>query len=261
MDKFTFHKKYYDVIRELSDADQLAIYRTMCEATFDDKPSEIDGLAGGIYELIKPDLNLSIKRSKSGKKGGSKTKAPKEKKEQPKTVRVSSILPSQAEIPKKDIYVSFSKFMLTNEQYDKLIRKGHTKTQIDEKINKFKSYGEIKQKKYSSLYNVLLKWLPAIVEQPKWDLEFNEFVKYLNLKKGSKHKLNKDVQIEFLKRKQEGTTLEDFKAAIDNAIADEFQKKQKYVNLTTEYLTRTNTIERYANVVAQNKDQLIIDIE
>ena len=72
--KFSFFASYARAIQLLDDKSTGQLLKAMCAYAFEDK--EPDGLSKSlepIWELIKPNLEISVKRAKYGQKGGRQT--------------------------------------------------------------------------------------------------------------------------------------------------------------------------------------------
>ncbi len=71
IDSFVFYKSFYEAIKDLSDADQLDIYKSMCEyALFHKEIEHTSVISKSIFALIKPQLDANYKRRLDGNKGG-----------------------------------------------------------------------------------------------------------------------------------------------------------------------------------------------
>ncbi len=62
---FTFMRSYFEAIEDLSDADQLKVYRAISAFSLNDEEVELDGLANTIFKLIKPILIKGNNKSKN----------------------------------------------------------------------------------------------------------------------------------------------------------------------------------------------------
>ena len=77
-DKFPFFESYYESLRELPPEQFKDVVTAMCEKAFHDNDVTLNGTAKGFYTLIKPiiekSLELSERRSSTGRLGGRPTK-------------------------------------------------------------------------------------------------------------------------------------------------------------------------------------------
>lgn len=69
-DRFTFFASYYDAISDLNDADQLTMFRAICQYALTGEVPKLDGVLSTIFKLILPVLNTGKKRAVAGKTGG-----------------------------------------------------------------------------------------------------------------------------------------------------------------------------------------------
>lgn len=83
-DSFVFYKSFYDSIKELDPKDQVQIYNAIFQYQFDEKISDLKGVAKSIFTLIIPQLEANNKRYVNGCKGGAPKNNQNAKKEQPK---------------------------------------------------------------------------------------------------------------------------------------------------------------------------------
>ena len=67
---FIFYQSFYDAINDLDDADQLIVYRAICEYGLTGEEPELSGVASAMFKLIKPQIDANAKRRENGKKGG-----------------------------------------------------------------------------------------------------------------------------------------------------------------------------------------------
>lgn len=91
MDKrkqFTFYRSYYEAIVDLSKKDQTSVLLAICAYALDAKEPDLKGTASAVFKLIKPTLDASREKAKSGKKGGeSKQTASKPQANEKQTAR------------------------------------------------------------------------------------------------------------------------------------------------------------------------------
>lgn len=71
--RFTFFASYYESLRELPDADQLALYRAIMLLAFEGKEPRFDSpIARSIWAAIRPNIQSTINKSNAGMIGGGK---------------------------------------------------------------------------------------------------------------------------------------------------------------------------------------------
>lgn len=74
-EQFTFYRSYYSAIKKIKNAkERLALYDAIIAYALDGETVELQDFAGAIFDLIKPTLDASRRKSENGKKGG-ETKA------------------------------------------------------------------------------------------------------------------------------------------------------------------------------------------
>ena len=68
---FTFFASYYDALQYLSDSEFGEMIKAICEYALRGKEPELDNpVLKGYWTLIRPTLDLSIKRAEAGRRGG-----------------------------------------------------------------------------------------------------------------------------------------------------------------------------------------------
>lgn len=68
---FTFFASYYEALQYLSNEDSGQMFKAICEYALNgQEPDLYDPILKGYWTLIKPTLDISIKRSKAGRAGG-----------------------------------------------------------------------------------------------------------------------------------------------------------------------------------------------
>lgn len=76
-DSFVFYRSFYEAIEDLSDKEQLKVYKAISKLALNDEETELSGIANTIFKLIKPQLKANNDRYENGKKGGRPKKEPK----------------------------------------------------------------------------------------------------------------------------------------------------------------------------------------
>lgn len=82
-DSFIFYRSFYEAIKEVSEEQQLQVYRAISIYALEQEEIELEGVAKAIFSLVKPQLDANYKKYENGKQSKSKTKA-KEKQTQSK---------------------------------------------------------------------------------------------------------------------------------------------------------------------------------
>ena len=65
-DSFIFYRSFFETIGDLDDADQLQIYRAICEFSLNEKSIDLTGFSKTIFRLIEPQLLANKRRFKNG---------------------------------------------------------------------------------------------------------------------------------------------------------------------------------------------------
>lgn len=69
-DSFIFYRSFYEAIEDIDCDNKLLLYDAICRKSLYDEEIELNGLAGTLYKLIKPQLDANNERYKNGAKGG-----------------------------------------------------------------------------------------------------------------------------------------------------------------------------------------------
>ena len=69
-DSFIFYKSFFEAIRDHDSKNRLLLYDAICNKDLYDKETELRGIAGTLYKLIKPQIEANTKKYSDGKKGG-----------------------------------------------------------------------------------------------------------------------------------------------------------------------------------------------
>ena len=140
IDKFTFYKNYYEILRYLSDQDRLVMYDAILKYMFEDEEPELQDLLKGIWVNIKMPMDTNKKNISNGLKGGaptgnqnaSKEKQPKNNPEDnPKTTQ--SI--TQRTTQKQANNISYFLFLISNNKYKYIIYNNNIYNKIEEWLN------------------------------------------------------------------------------------------------------------------------------
>lgn len=76
-DSFIFYRSFYEAIKEVSEEQQLQVYRAISIYALEQEEIELTGVAKAIFSLVKPQLDANYKKYENGKQSKSKTKAKK----------------------------------------------------------------------------------------------------------------------------------------------------------------------------------------
>ena len=120
INKFTFYKNYYEIIRYLNDKERLIMYDTILNYMFEEKEPELKGLLNGIWTNIKMPLDTNKKNINNGKNGG-RPKTQEKPKNNPKynpkeTQSITQKKPNQEPKPKAN-NISYFLFLISNNIY------------------------------------------------------------------------------------------------------------------------------------------------
>ena len=111
IDKFTFYKNYFEILKYLPDKDRLKMYDAILNYMFENKEPELNGLLQGIWINIKMPLDTNKKNINNGIKGG----RPKNN-NQDKTQTTTQIKP-KCEPKVKANNISYFLFLISNNKY------------------------------------------------------------------------------------------------------------------------------------------------
>lgn len=106
---FIFYRSFFETIGDLNDADQLQIYRAICEFSLNEKSTDLTGFPKTIFRLIEPQLTANKARFKNGclgAKHGAKGGRPKSKKTPKKPLPNPKLTPSVT--PNKNVNVNLN---------------------------------------------------------------------------------------------------------------------------------------------------------
>ena len=141
IDKFTFYKNYFEILKYLPDKDRLKMYDAILNYMFENKEPELNGLLQGIWINIKMPLDTNKKNINNGIKGG----RPKNN-NQNKTQTTTQIKP-KCEPKAKANNISYFLFLISNNKY-KYIYKDNN---IYNSIIDWLKYKEEKKEKYTEI--------------------------------------------------------------------------------------------------------------
>ena len=67
-DGFTFYKSFYMGLKNLDDKTYRQVMDAICEHAFMDNDIELDGVASALYEIMKPNIDNSIIKTRNRRK-------------------------------------------------------------------------------------------------------------------------------------------------------------------------------------------------
>ena len=70
---FTFYGSFLDAIKELEDADRLAVYDAICTYGITGEVPELSGVPSMAFKLMRPIIDANLSKRAAGKKGGEST--------------------------------------------------------------------------------------------------------------------------------------------------------------------------------------------
>lgn len=74
-EQLTFFESYFDAIEDFDDEDRLALYDGIMRYVFRDEEPSFDGFKATAWKLIRPNVDKSLKRSKTNRENASKATA------------------------------------------------------------------------------------------------------------------------------------------------------------------------------------------
>lgn len=69
-DSFVFYKSFYDAINELTNEEQLTMYKAITKYAIEGELDELSGVCKVVFTLVKPQIDANNKKFTDGKKGG-----------------------------------------------------------------------------------------------------------------------------------------------------------------------------------------------
>ena len=87
-ESFVFYRSFWDAIREMEEADQLAMFRAICAYALDGKaPALTSAIHRAVFAAIRPNIDTNNAKREGGKRGGRpKTKTGKTTVSNPETI-------------------------------------------------------------------------------------------------------------------------------------------------------------------------------
>ena len=168
-DSFIFYKSFYDAIMQIEDEKiRLQSFEALTRYALEGIESPVEGIAGVVFALVKPQIDANkiryengCKGAKFGKLGGRPKKDPpaeEKPQEDPKKPKKDK--------PEKHKFGEFQHVLLTQDEYDRLVAdRGAVAT--DEAIKFFDEYIEDKGYKTKSHNMALRRWVFDAVEDKK----------------------------------------------------------------------------------------------
>lgn len=118
INKFTFYKNYYEIIKYLSDEDKVKLYDAILEYMFEDKEPELKELLKGIWINLKMPLDTNKKNIKNGQNGGRPIKPKNNPTDNPEETQIK---PNKEPKPKAN-NISYFLFLISNNNYKYIIK-------------------------------------------------------------------------------------------------------------------------------------------
>ena len=158
---FSFLRSYYEAAKQLPTEGQAHFLMAVCAYALDGVEPEVNGVASAMFLLVKPNIDISIKRFEAGKRGGESKKKANVKQNRSKTETNESNNTANTEniedmINDKGYMINDKGYMRTNAEQTE------SKTETNEKQIESKSKPKRKQKneeprhRYGEYQNVLL---------------------------------------------------------------------------------------------------------
>ena len=131
IDKFTFYKNYYEIIKYLPDKDRIALYDAILKYMFEDEEPILKDLLNGIWINIKMPLDTNKKNIRNGQNGG----RPIKEKENPKETQTITQTKPKSEPKPKANNISYFLFLISNNKYKYIIYNNNIYNKIEEWLN------------------------------------------------------------------------------------------------------------------------------
>ncbi|OFY05714.1 MAG: hypothetical protein A2W93_14390 [Bacteroidetes bacterium GWF2_43_63] len=91
------------------------------------------------------------------------------------------------------------------------------------------------------------KVVPAETKDPIKEDACETYISYINSRLGCRFQKTNKVMAQFNARIKDGFTGADFEKAFENAVADEFHRKNNFKYLTPEFFTRPDILQKWLN--------------
>ena len=127
IDKFTFYRNYYEIIKYLPEKDRLTLYDAILKYMFENKEPELKDLLKGIWINIKMPMDTNKRNIKNGQNGGRPTKEKNNPNETQKK-------PKREPKPKAN-NISYFLFLISNNKYKYIIYNSNIYNKIEEWLN------------------------------------------------------------------------------------------------------------------------------
>lgn len=141
IDKFTFYKNYFEILKYLPDKDRLKMYDAILNYMFENKEPELNGLLQGIWINIKMPLDTNKKNINNGIKGG------RPKNNNPNKTQTTTQIKSKCEPKVKANNISYFLFLISNNKYKYIYKDNNIYNSIIEWLK----YKEEKKEKYTEI--------------------------------------------------------------------------------------------------------------
>ena len=177
IDKFTFYRNYYEIIKYLPDKDKLKLYNAILEYMFEDKEPELKQLLKGIWINLKMPLDTNKKNINNGNKGG----RPKNPNNNPKETQTITQIKPNKEPKAKANNISYFLFLISNNKYKYIIEDNIL-------YNKIIEWLEYKQERKEYYKDTGLKSLLSQIENQVEIYGINNVVDLINECMGNNYK-------------------------------------------------------------------------
>ena len=157
VDKFTFYKNYYEIIKYLPDKDRIVLYDTIFKYMFDNEEAELEGLLKGIWINIKMPLDTSKKNIENGIKGGRPKNKEKSKNNPNNNLKETESI-TEVKPKVKANNISYFLFLISNNKYKYIIYNNNI-------YNKIKEWLEYKQERKENYKEIGVKSLLTQIEK------------------------------------------------------------------------------------------------
>lgn len=158
---FSFLRSYYEAAKQLPTEEQAHFLMAVCSYALDGIEPEINGVASAMFLLVKPNIDISIKRFEAGKRGGESKNKANAKQNRSKTEANESN--NTANTKNIEDMINDKRYMINDKGYMRTkAEQTESKTEANEKQIESKSKPKRKQKneeprhRYGQYQNVLL---------------------------------------------------------------------------------------------------------